>query len=76
MSTLSVPHLDPDTLDSYALGRLSGGDLAKVEEHLLLCGLCQERLQNLDEFIETLRLSVGKEEEERPRLLVRRATAG
>ena len=43
-------HIPADRLEQYALGR-AGSDDAGIEEHLLLCSGCQDRLENLDEFI-------------------------
>lgn len=43
-------HIDDELLDQYALGILSQERLAGVEEHLLICGACQSRLDASDEF--------------------------
>ncbi len=46
-------HLTEDALEVYTLGRLSSEeDIAAVEEHLLVCGHCQTRLEKMDEFVE------------------------
>jgi hypothetical protein len=53
--TIQVPsvvaHPTEDVLEEYAFCRLSEKDLAKVENHLLICPNCQEALLRLDQFI-------------------------
>ena len=51
-------HATEEALEQYALGRLSDADAAPVEEHLLVCSLCQDRLQVTDAFIRALRAAV------------------
>jgi hypothetical protein len=42
-------HVPVDLIEEYALDRLPAGDLLdKVEEHLLVCESCQNRLLELD----------------------------
>jgi anti-sigma factor RsiW len=48
-------HVDADSLERYALNQLSEEASATIEEHLLLCPLCQRRLQETDEFVNALR---------------------
>ena len=48
-------HISEEALDSYALGSVSERELAPVEEHLLFCPACQERLADTDTFIAALR---------------------
>jgi hypothetical protein len=48
---LENSHLTEDALEAYSLGRLSSeADLEAFEEHLLLCGWCQTRLEKMDAF--------------------------
>ncbi|MGE5647003.1 MAG: anti-sigma factor family protein [Acidobacteriota bacterium] len=48
-----------ETLDQYATGKLEDEScVAAVEEHLLVCHECQDRLAELDRFIATLRAAV------------------
>jgi len=50
-------HITEDDLEVYALGRLPEGELqARIEEHVLVCKACQDRLIMLDEFITKLSL--------------------
>lgn len=48
-------HLSDELLDQYALGTLAEGQLAGLEEHLLLCQACQSRLEASDEFTTVFR---------------------
>jgi len=40
-----------DVLESYAWGRLSDPDSAPLEEHLLWCDACRNRLKLTDDFL-------------------------
>jgi anti-sigma factor RsiW len=48
-------HLTEDAIEMYALGRLPDRDLAAFEEHLLICPSCQDRLDEQDGFVHTMR---------------------
>ena len=50
-----VQHVSDEQLDQYALKRLTEAEVAALEEHLLICPECQDRLQLTDDFIEALR---------------------
>jgi hypothetical protein len=50
-----IYHVDEETLDRYALGKLSEDGAAPVEEHLLVCHACQDRLDAADTFIAAFR---------------------
>lgn len=44
-------HLTEAALEVYSLGRMTAEeDLAELEEHLLVCALCQQRLEKFDTF--------------------------
>lgn len=43
-------HGTDDQLEQYALGRLPDSDLPWVEEHLMICPACQERLNGIGDF--------------------------
>lgn len=45
-------HATDDALEEYALGRIRGAALARIEEHLLVCETCQDRLSQLDMFVQ------------------------
>ena len=43
-------HTTEDQLEQYVLNRLPPRALAEIEEHLLICFPCQERLDSMEEF--------------------------
>jgi len=48
-------HASEDALEQYAIGKMSEGEVAPVEEHLLVCPHCCERVAWLDDFVESIR---------------------
>ncbi len=48
-------HPSAEMLELYAMGKLTGGELDHVEEHLLLCTRCQEGVEEADAFIAATR---------------------
>ena len=48
---MPAPHIDENLLDQYAMGQLRSGSVEAIEEHLLECRYCQERLMAADEFV-------------------------
>lgn len=51
-------HIEEDVLELYSLGRLSEPASADLEEHLLVCHSCQERLEQTDDFVRAFRMAV------------------
>lgn len=45
-------------VEDYAFGRVSAEAIADVEEHLMVCSRCQDRLQDEEEYIAAFRQSV------------------
>ena len=43
-------HGTDDQLEQYVLGQLSDSDLPPLEEHLLLCVACQEKVNSIEDF--------------------------
>jgi anti-sigma factor RsiW len=66
MSKTNLPHLAEDTLEMYSLGRLSETEIENVEEHLLVCTACQDRLTETDQFVHAIQ-SAAKELELQPK---------
>ena len=48
-------HAADEVLERYSMGRLVGPELAEVEEHLLVCESCQDRLAQEDRFVQGMR---------------------
>jgi hypothetical protein len=46
-----MQHIEENLLDQYALGTLSAESIAELEEHLLVCSICQSRLVEVDELL-------------------------
>ena len=53
-------HSSEDLLDSHALTKFPETEVAALEERLLICPDCQDRLQLTDDFIQALRAAVGE----------------
>jgi two-component system invasion response regulator UvrY len=52
---LFTNHIPDDLIDDYALGKLGPSETVGIEEHLLVCPFCCERLEHTDQFIASLR---------------------
>jgi hypothetical protein len=48
-------HPYPDDLEEYVFGRMSIADQARIEQHVLVCASCCERLEETFIYIETLK---------------------
>ena len=66
-----MDHIPEDLLDRYAVRALPEAEAAPLEEHLLGCTLCQDRLQLTDDFVAALRSVVSQRHQAK-----RRATRG
>jgi len=49
-----------DDLELYALARMPESAAAVIEEHLLVCGNCRDRLAGWDEYIAAMRAAMEK----------------
>jgi len=58
MNTGFDSHASEDVLEAYAMGRLSDQDSTPLEEHLLICLACQNRLEAVDEFVRVTKAAV------------------
>jgi hypothetical protein len=47
-------HLDDEVLDGYVLGTLPSLRVAEVEEHILICEECQDRLDGTSVFVQSI----------------------
>ena len=52
-------HISDDDLELYAMDRLAEADAAPVEEHLLVCEGCRERLAEWDEYVAAMRTAMS-----------------
>jgi hypothetical protein len=53
-------HPGEDTLEEYAFNRLAEDEAAPLEEHLLICSLCQDRLAAVDEYIRLMKATASQ----------------
>jgi hypothetical protein len=53
-------HLSEDILEEYAFNRLSDDAVEPLEEHLLICVDCQERLGAVDDYIRLMKSAARK----------------
>ena len=54
------PHVDADELERYSLGDSEEASAARIEEHLLVCDACRERLTQVDEYHRAMREAAAK----------------
>ncbi|MCL5742619.1 MAG: hypothetical protein M1541_01640 [Acidobacteria bacterium] len=52
---MAAAHIDDDALEAYSLGRLVDTEAAPIEEHLLVCAECRDRLTGWDDYIAAMR---------------------
>jgi uncharacterized CHY-type Zn-finger protein len=50
-----VEHAAEDDLESYAMRTLSASEVESLEEHLLLCAECRDRLTAADEYVAAMK---------------------
>jgi hypothetical protein len=62
-----MSHETDERLELYALGRLDEPQVAAVEEHLLICALCQERLDDVESFAMAMHEAIASEPPMPPR---------
>jgi anti-sigma factor ChrR (cupin superfamily) len=53
-------HLDEETAELYAQGRLSARTAAPIEAHLLICEPCRRILADADAYVAIMRKAAGK----------------
>jgi len=67
-------HASEESLESYAMGSLEEPGLGELEEHLLICSGCQERLNEIDMYhaaMKTAAAQLEKNDESRKNLRTR-----
>jgi hypothetical protein len=66
---VGILHQTDERLELYALGRLPEQWVAEVEEHLLVCAACQERVDDLEAYAFAMRQAISTEPAKPPRRL-------
>ena len=52
-------HIPGDALENYALGRVPDADCAPLDEHLLICPICQAGLEEMDEYVKVMKAATA-----------------
>jgi predicted anti-sigma-YlaC factor YlaD len=60
-----VSHISDETLEQYAMRALPRVEIELVEEHMLVCSECRDRLQSMDEYVAAMRAETIRKNEER-----------
>jgi hypothetical protein len=60
-------HATEEILEFYSLGTLPEADTEVLEEHLLICSECQERLTEMDVYVRHMQAAADKLRTESPR---------
>lgn len=60
-------HISDEKLELYSLGTLPEPELAEVEEHLLICQPCQDRLCETDQYIQAMQDAAADYRRRNPR---------
>jgi predicted anti-sigma-YlaC factor YlaD len=68
------PHIDEETTEKYSRGDLAAAEVARVEEHFLICESCRNSLQGIDTYLAAMRqaASILRRAEKKPKLKVAR----
>ena len=48
-------HLGDEQLESYSIGNLAEQDIVRLEEHVLICEACQDKLALSDSWVRSVR---------------------
>jgi len=67
-------HMDAEEIERYSLGSIPGEELPRLEEHLLLCESCRQRITESDVYVASMR-QAGRKLHNRNRVRVLRAAA-
>jgi hypothetical protein len=51
---IKTKHVEEERLEAYAMNSLAEGEVAMVEEHLLICATCQDRLDGVEHYIKAM----------------------
>src|SRR6266508_4550996 len=54
-------HVDDDLLESISLKTLAEEDAAPLEEHLLVCDMCRQRLSETDGYVSAMRTAAARQ---------------
>jgi hypothetical protein len=63
---MSSEHASDDRLEEYCLGMVPAGELDELDDHLLVCPQCLERLRETELYVGTMRQAVTAAAREAP----------
>ena len=55
-----MEHIAEDNLERYLMKTPPEAELGRVEEHLLICHECQNRLQAMDEYVTAMKSAAAE----------------
>jgi anti-sigma factor RsiW len=55
-----VAHISDDDLERYAMLMLGEAEIGRLEEHLLICPECRERLEETERYVVAMRAAAAK----------------
>ena len=55
-----MAHISDDDLERYAIGTLPETELAPLEEHLLICSDCRDRLEATERYVVAMRAAAAR----------------
>ena len=56
---VSVAHIGEDDLEQYAMRTLPESACATLEEHLLICWVCRDRLESTNQYVAAMKLAAA-----------------
>jgi hypothetical protein len=62
------PHPEDEQLELYAMNRVPEPQLPALEEHLLVCKLCQERLMDAQNYVQAMKSGTRNVSEQEPQI--------
>ncbi len=60
MITVTKDHLTEEKIEQYAMGKLRGDECDQLEEHLLICAVCQDALEGTDSFLTNIQVAAKR----------------
>ena len=61
MGTHGAPHVSQTDLERYYLGMVKDeAELAELEEHFLVCSACVDRAEEIQDYIDAIRVVLGR----------------
>jgi hypothetical protein len=58
MDTYGNSHISEEMLERFALKQLTDEQSAPIEDHLLVCHHCQDHLEQVDNYVQTMKLAL------------------